>query len=121
MTEIERGAAFTPTYRVSARLNANVSHHFAFAVCGLLVGEQSNYYPNYDNYPVILMDVKKLSHYFVLNANVYKTLFNYLTVSVGANNLLDTQYATQFGNSMYDLDYPMQGRTLFAQVGWQHK
>ncbi len=121
IAEIERRAAFTPTYRVSARLNADVSHHFALAVCGLLVGEQSNYYPNYDNYPMVLMDVKKLSHYFVLNANVDKVLFKYLTVSVGAKNLLDVQYATQFGNSMYDLDYPMQGRTLFAQVGWQYK
>ncbi len=119
--EIEREAAFIPKYRVSASLNVNAPQTVALTIRGLLVGEQTNYYANYDNYPEVLMDVKKLDRYFIVDAHVYKTVFDYLTVSVGAKNLLDAQYATQFGNSIDDLDYPMRGRTLFAQVGWQYR
>ena len=119
--EIQREAAFTPKYRISASLNMKAPHDVALFIRGLFVGEQSNYYPNYDSYPDIFMDVKKLDRYFVLDAHVYKTLFNYLTISVGVKNLLDAQYAMQFGYSIDDLDYPMQGRTLFAQVGWQYR
>ncbi len=121
MAEIERDAAFTPKYRISARLSMNAPHDILFSLSGFLVAEQVNYYPNYDNYPHVSMDVKTLDHYFVLNTNMNKKFFKYLRVAVGIKNLFDVRYAQQFGNSLDDYDYPMPGRTLFTQIAWHYE
>ena len=118
VAEIERDAAFTPKYRISARLTANAPHDITFSLCGFWVAEQVNYYPNYDSYPHVSIDVKTLKHYFVLNTNVNKKFFKYLRAAIGIKNLLDVKYAQQFGNTLDDQDYPMPGRMLFAQVAW---
>jgi len=119
--EVERDAAFTPKYIVSSKINFNLPYEFAINFYGSLVTERFNYYSNYDNAPNMTMDVKTLDSYFIFNANVSKKMFRYLTLSAGAKNLLDVEYATQFGYTVSDLDYPMPGRTLFAQLVWRQR
>ena len=115
INEVERNAAFTPKYVVSSTINFNLPYECALNLTGSYVAERVNYYANYDDSPNVTMDVKILDAYFNLNAGFSKQLFSLFTLSIGAKNVFDTEYAIQFGNTMTDLDYPMPGRTLFAQ------
>ena len=114
--EVERVAAFTPRYRLSAGVVVTIPHDFVLALTGVLVAEQVNYYPSYENYPHVSMDEKVLDGYYVMNLNVTKSLFNTLTCGVGVRNIFDVGYATQFGFTIDDLDYPMPGRLVYAHV-----
>ncbi|KPJ71733.1 hypothetical protein AMJ52_08340 [candidate division TA06 bacterium DG_78] len=115
--EIKRDAAFTPKFTVSSTVNFRLPYESSLSLTGTYAGERVNYYANYiDDYPNVLMDTKTLDTYFVMNAVFNKKCFKFLTLSLGVKNLLDTEYALQFGNSIEDLDYPMPGRTAFAQL-----
>ncbi len=117
--EIERDAAFTPRFRVSAGLNANTWHDFVFALNGLFVSQQSNYYPDYSEYPSVSMHEKVLDEYIVVNMSARKSLFEFLMLDFGIRNLFDVQYATQFGFTIDDRDYPMPGRLAYAHLRWR--
>jgi len=119
--EIERDAAFTAKYAVSSKINLNFPHEFAINLTAFYAAERVNYYPNYDDYPNVTMDEKTLDSYFTVSTCAYKTFLKYLTLSIGIKNLFDAEYATQFGNSIDDRDYPMPGRTFFAQLMWRQK
>jgi vitamin B12 transporter len=116
MEEIEREAAFTPKYTISSKVSFKLPHEFTINASGSFVAERMNYYPNYDNYPDVSMDKKILDAYFILNTSLTKKLFNYVTLAIGAKNLLDTKYATQFGSTIDDFDYPMPGRIVFVRL-----
>jgi outer membrane cobalamin receptor len=115
--EIERDAAFTPKFTVSSTVNIRLPYQSYLNLTGIYTGKRVNYYANYsDDYPHVFMDTKTLEAYIIFDALISKKLFTFLTLALGAKNLFDTDYAVQFGNSMNDLDYPMPGRTLFAQL-----
>ncbi len=114
--EIERDAAFTPKYALASRLDLNLPYGFVLNVAGIYNSERTNYYPNYLDYPYVQMDKKILATYMVVNTSIRKEFGRYLTLSLGAKNLFDIAYATQFGNTIDDLDYPMPPRTVFAQL-----
>jgi outer membrane cobalamin receptor len=118
--EVERETAFTPKYSASAKLDFNLPYRFGFNIQGLIVAEQFNYYANYDQYPDVSMDTKTLDSYLILNTSISKTMFKFLKLSVGAKNLFDQDYATQFGYTMNDLDYPMPGRTFSGRLSIQY-
>ncbi|KPK69923.1 hypothetical protein AMJ87_09780 [candidate division WOR_3 bacterium SM23_60] len=117
--EIERDAAFTPRFRVSVGLTAKPSHDMSVGLSALFVSEQVNYYPDYREYPTVVMREKTLDGYVVINVSVRKSLFEVLTLDGGVRNLLDVQYATQFGSTIDDRDYPMPGRLAYVQCGWR--
>ena len=114
--DVERQAAFTPEYSFSARINISLPYEYKFNIDGSYIAEQVNYYTNYDAYPDISMDTKKLASYILFNASFSKRFFEHLKLQLGVKNLLDENYAKQFGNSMTDLDYPMPGRQYFARL-----
>lgn len=116
IAEIEREAAFTPKYVVSSIINFKLPYVSALGLTGSYVGKRVNYYANYmDDYPNVTMDTKTLDAYFIINTVFSKKLVEVLTLSIGAKNLFNTEYAIQFGNSLDDFDYPMPGRTLFFE------
>jgi outer membrane cobalamin receptor len=114
--EIERDAAFIPLYtlKVSQHIHAPLS--FDIDLSELYEAEIDNYYTNYDNYPVISMYEKHLNAYFLLNTAITREFGHSFTLSCGVKNIFDTDYATQFGNSVDDLNYPMPGRTYFLTM-----
>ena len=114
--EIERPAAFTPKFTLSSKINFSLPAGINLNIAGQCYSERRNYYPNYDDYPNVTMDTKKLSSHVVVNTALTKMIYRYLTVTVGIKNLTDTDYALQFGNKIADLDYPMPGRTYFARL-----
>jgi outer membrane cobalamin receptor len=113
--EVERKAAFTPEYSLSSQLNILLPANIRFNVNGQYVSERVNYYPNYDDYPYVEMDEKPLNSYAVLNTALTTDISKHLALSIGIKNILDANYATQFGNTVHDLDYPMSGRTYFMR------
>lgn len=121
LEEIERDAVCTPRYSMSSTISFNLPDKFRVNLTGSYVTARVNYYPNSDDdYPNVTMDMKTLDPYFVLNANLSRQLFKYLTLSIGVKNLLDQGYATQFGYTMNDLDYPMPGRTFFGRLSMHY-
>jgi len=112
--EVERKAAFTPQYSLSAMINFSLPAKVKLNITGQYVSERLNYYPNYDDYPVVTMDTKTLKSYIVVNSALTVDIYRYATVGIGIKNIFDADYATQFGNTVIDLDYPMPGRTYFA-------
>lgn len=114
--ERKRKAAFVPHFTLSTKINLNVPYDFVINVTNLYVAERVNYYSNYDNYPTVTMDEKKLDDYVLVNVSASKTFLNYLTFALGIKNLFDSEYATQFGNTIDDRDYPVPGRTFFARL-----
>ena len=118
--EIERAAAFTPDFTISSVLNFKLPKDFGFTISGQYASRKVNYYANYDAYPVVSMDEKSLDDYIVIHAAVNKQIFNKISLSAGIKNLFDTDYALQFGNTIFDLDYPMPPRTYFIQLSYDH-
>lgn len=113
--EIERDAAFVPQFSVSSKINVHLPYNFNLHTSGYYLAERYNYYTNHTDSPNITMDKKILDCYLLLNSAISRVFMKYLTISIGVKNMLDTEYATQFG-SFDDLDYPMPGRTIFAQL-----
>ncbi len=113
--EVERKAAFIPDLNISGYVTLNVYPGLILSLNGIFSTERLNYYTNYDLYPWIEMDTKTLGSYFVMQVAVSKR-FRALTLHCGVKNIFDEQYATQFGNIVDDLDYPMPGRTFFGRI-----
>ncbi|MEO0096014.1 MAG: TonB-dependent receptor [candidate division WOR-3 bacterium] len=116
--EVERKAAFIPDFTLSVGINYTLPNEILLDLRTEYTSSRLNYYENWNNLPNITMDTKRLKSYFLVNLNLSKKLFNHLYFSTGIKNLLDTSYAIQFGNGTNDRDYPMPGRTLFAQMTW---
>ncbi|KPK63313.1 hypothetical protein AMJ83_07550 [candidate division WOR_3 bacterium SM23_42] len=114
--DIERQAAFTPKFTLSSKMNFSLPAGINLNIAGKYLSERSNYYPNYDDYPNVTMDTKKLASHIVINTALTKMIYRHLTITAGIKNLTNTDYALQFGNTIDDLDYPMPGRTYFMRV-----
>jgi outer membrane cobalamin receptor len=118
--EIERKAAFTPELSVMAKIDFKLPKAWAANIAGSYITERVNYYPNYDNYPVVSMDTKTLDHYFIINVVLSKELFSHGKITAGIKNILNNNYATQFGYTLDDLDYPMPRRTFFVRLAMHY-
>lgn len=118
--EIERKAAFTPTLSIMTNLDFELPHGWKANLAGSYITERVNYYPNYDDYPVVSMDTKTLDKYFIINLSLSKELFSYAKITAGMKNMLDNDYALQFGYTLDDLDYPMPRRTFFVRLAMHY-
>jgi outer membrane cobalamin receptor len=110
-----REAAFIPPLALSSRWDIRLPAGMILNIGGSYTSARKNYYENWDQFPVITMDTKILKAFFVFNAGLMRT-FGRVSASVGCKNLLDEKYATQFGNTVDDLDYPMPPRTYYFQM-----
>lgn len=116
IVETERKAAFIPDLDISGYVKFLLSRDLILSLSGIFSTQRVNYYMNYYLYPWVGMDTKILESYYVLQVAVSKRFGNRLTLHFGIKNLFDEQYATQFGNIMDDLDYPMPGRTFLGKI-----
>ena len=119
--EVDRPAAFTPDFTISSLLDFKLPYDFGLNISGHYASRRLNYYTNYNAYPIVTMDTKSLNDYLVVNIALDKKIFRRTSLSVGIKNLFDTDYALQFGNTAFDLDYPMPGRTFFMQFVYNQK
>ena len=119
--EVERRAAYVPK-RIAGvvcllylpyRTTATVRFHYS--------GDRLNYYEDYTNYPSVEMTKKALSSSLAIDVGIFRHFGRYLKLGIGAKNLLNETYALQFGNTTRDRDYPMPGRSIFAQISTEAK
>jgi outer membrane cobalamin receptor len=114
--DVERPAAFMPALTASSRWDIRLPGGLTLNLAGYYTSPRKNYYENWTQYPLITMDTKILRAFVLLNAGLTRTWFGHLSTAVGCKNILDERYATQFGNTISDLDYPMPPRTLYFQL-----
>jgi outer membrane cobalamin receptor len=114
--EIERKAVFIPDFSIVLMMTFSLPYGLNCGIEGRYVSEQCNYYPDYSEYPVITMDTKTLASFNVYDLYIQKRLHRLTSLSNGIKNVLNSEYATQFGYSIHDRDFPMPGRTFYAEV-----
>ncbi len=112
LEEKARRAAYVP--KIDATTGITFYSPYGAALRGEVryVGERVNYYPNYAGSPVVTMDEKTLPSALLLGGRVSQRLAPFAEAFLEGGNLLDEEYAEQFGYSMEDRDYPRPGRTL---------
>jgi vitamin B12 transporter len=115
--DIERDAAFVPQYALKFSQHFHAPYEVDFDLSELYISEIRNYYTNYDSYPVVSTDEKIIDDYMLFNVSVTKSFGRLISLTIGVKNALDAEYATQFGNSIADFDYPMSRRTYFLNIG----
>lgn len=113
---VERPAAFMPALTASSRWDILIPGGFTLNLAGYDTSARKNNYENWTQYPMITMDTKTLKAFVLFNAGLTRTWFGHLSTAAGGKNLLNERYATQFGNTTSDLDYPMPPRTFYFQL-----
>lgn len=79
------------------------------------VSDIYQYFQNWDAWPDVTMDTKKMDSYWLTNVKVSKKCGN-TEVFLASNNLFDKDYAIQYGRSIDDGDYPMPGRSITGGI-----
>ncbi len=126
MVERNRQMSNTPVYTLDMGLDwADVFGVEGLHVNadGVFVGRRERYFADYTNYSNITYHRKTLSPYFLLNLKVSHAIQTgkvKWTIFVVVNNLTDNKYATQFGSSYYDRNYPAPGRTFLLGVSGEY-
>jgi outer membrane cobalamin receptor len=114
--DVERPSAFMPALTASSRWDILIPGGFTLNLAGYYTSARKNYYENWTQYPLITVDTKTLKSYVLFNAGLTRTWLGHLSTAAGCKNILDERYATQFGNTTSDLDYPMPPRTFYFQL-----
>lgn len=86
---------------------------------GQWLGPRVNYYANYDHWPVVTWETKRLASHTVFDLVVscpLKVGDIQADAFLKVGNLFDEPYALNFGNGINDRDYPMPGRTFFFGI-----
>lgn len=116
--DVERRAAFTPEMTASLRMLVRPVNRLTVMLSMNGSSDQVNYYPNYTGYPDVGMDTKTLPQYVAVDLGARVEVMPGLLLDAGARNVFDQDYATQFGYSMVDHDYPMPRRRVYATLQW---
>jgi len=116
----KRKQANIPSITFSSSLNIENDLGTKINIYGRYSGIRYNYYPsyNYDSFPkvIVTMQTKKLPAYFILSLHISQKLSNIINLKLNIENLYDTQYSEQFGNTIIDRDYLRPGRNLFIGI-----
>ena len=113
-----RIAAFTPAHEVGANATFKPAIGTQLNFGARFVDKRINYYPNYNNVPVVTMDTKTLKSHTVIDGKLTQIIIRNLKLSVGINNILDMDYMEQFGTTFNDRGYPMPGRNYTLVMNW---
>lgn len=111
---VTRDAAYIPKVSVSGNLIYSPIPNSEIDLEVIYKGERVNYYPDFIDG---VMKPKKLSPYTLLNLRLSQKFLTHLKTFLNIENLLDIDYADQFGNSLDDRDYPRPGRSIIGGIG----
>ncbi len=114
----ERTAAFIPSLMLSIKFDLRLEQNLTLNINADYTSNRFNYYENWTNLPEITMDTKTLASYYVVNLSLHRKFLEHLGLVLGVKNLFDDSYAIQFGNSIFDKNYPMPRRTAFFEISW---
>lgn len=117
LQSVERPAAYVPQSLSSLVVDwRSRPGGLGILLQGEWVGPSVNYYSNYDQFPLVTQDVKRLPAFSVFDVVISHP------VQVGdfeadaflkVSNLFDQRFSRVFGNDIDDRNYPMPGRAVF--------
>jgi len=113
---IKRRAAYRPEFSATQEIGYETNFATYLGLELREIGNRVNYYPMYDSLPKVYMASKTLPFSFVVNLRIRQNLFTNTKLILRIENLLNQNYAEQFGNSIFDLDYPKPKRTIFFEL-----
>ncbi len=113
---IKRQQAFVPKLNLSFDIHYQLNLSTKIMFYGNYVSSRINYYVDYSELPNIKMKSKTLPAHFVLSGIISKEINKYFKLKFKVDNIFNSHYAEQFGNSIIDKDYPRSPRTLFVEM-----
>lgn len=113
---VKRRAAYLPKFSATQELNYQYSYKSNFSLELRETGNRVNYYTSYDSIPKVYIAPKTLPFNFIINFRARQKLFEKTELRCRIENLLNRSYTEQFGNSLFDLDYPGPKRTIFLEI-----
>lgn len=113
---VKRKQAYLPELTLSLSINYQLKPYTNFILSGNYTSERFNYYTDYSSLPDISMQTKTLPAHFTISMQITHQIMKHLKLSLKTDNLLNGNYAEQFGNSIFDRDYPRPGRTIFIGI-----
>lgn len=113
---VKRQQAFLPKLNWSFEIIYQFSVSTKIMFYGNYVSDRINYYVDYSELPNIKMKPKTLPAHFVLSGIISKEVNKYFKLKFKVDNIFNSRYAEQFGNSIIDKDYPRPPRTLFIEM-----
>ncbi len=113
-----RRSAFLPIFSLSQEISYKNGFGSYISLEFLETGNRINYYPVYDNFPIVYMAKKTLPFNFIVNLRIKQRLLSRIELIFRIENLLNKSYAEQFGNSLTDLDYPRPKLVIFSEVSF---
>ncbi|MDD2890363.1 MAG: TonB-dependent receptor [bacterium] len=119
--EVRRQSAYIPEHKLNIDIGYKILKDLKTNISAEYISETYNYYQNWNNWPDISMDTKKLSSwvspffyippsYIIVNMNLHKK-WKMFDTYFSVDNLFDEGYS-KFGNDMKDRNYPLPGRNL---------
>jgi outer membrane receptor protein involved in Fe transport len=113
--ERERFAAHVPSWTAGASAGVDLPTRTGFSLAIRGAGPRRMYIEDtFETFPKTRTVTKRLGSFAVVNARVSQSLTDALEVYAGAENLADRRYASRFGNTVGDGDYPAPPRTWYA-------
>ncbi|MDI6841002.1 MAG: TonB-dependent receptor [bacterium] len=112
-----RIAAFTPRYEIGTNVTLKPATGTQLNLRARFVDKRVNYYPNYENVPVVTVDTKPLNSCWVMDAKFTQRMGN-LKLEIGIDNIFNKDYIEQFGTSFKDRGYPMPLRTYIIGMNY---
>ncbi len=113
---VSRRAPFLPKFKFLPAIIYRSPFKTNIHLEGNFISDRVNYYPSYDSFPKVYVREKKLPSYFILSFRLEQELFENLFFTLKVENLFDTPYLEQFGNTFSDRDYPHPGRLVLFGV-----
>jgi len=80
------------------------------------VGDRVIYYDDYDNYPLVRKQEKRIGDYYTLDFKASRLFAKHWEVFVSFLNLTDQKYLEQGGTAYSDQGYPAPGRSITAGI-----
>jgi outer membrane receptor for ferrienterochelin and colicin len=118
MKEKERNSSHTPKNKLSADLYYDTLKGIDLNLNCEYVSETYNYYTNWAAGNIATGDLptteKKISSYSVFNITVNKKINDSAKLFIEVNNIFNKKYSIQFGPSLNDENYPMDGTDIRA-------
>jgi len=114
MERVKRQAAYVPKYKVDLGLEwKNLFHRkgLRLNVDAQYVDKTYQYYSNWNAYPAVSTDTKKIKAYTLFNIKLTQSFKN-KEIFLAIANLFDEKYSHQFGYDVNDQNFPMPGRNF---------
>jgi outer membrane cobalamin receptor len=112
--ERSRRAGFVPKVMSGGMVTVSAPWGTAISLSGKYTGDRKMYLEDSTVPAKVVFREKRLAPFTVLGLRLSQVMAKSIEVYLGVDNLADTAYAEQFGNSLDDGNYPMPGRSWYG-------